>query len=118
MLEQDRVMRNIETLTLSLSRFVLGKEGPAWAPTGEDTEWDGLALRLDAMAGRGEFGAAEDLLFEAMEEGDDRALELAVSFYAHLNTLSDGQLKDGGFTRGEIEEGLREAMDRFGVVLP
>lgn len=117
MLEQDLIMRDIETLTLSLSRFVFHKNFPGYESDGDEV-WDGLAMRLDAMAGRGELNQAEDLLFDAMEGGDDRALELAVDFYARINTLTDTRLKECAFTRQEISDGLHEAMLRFGVVLP
>lgn len=117
MLEQDLVMRDIETLTLSLSRFVFGKDSTNYESDGDEI-WDGQAMQLDAMVGRGELNEAEDFLFDAMEDGDDRALELAVDFYARINTFTDGQLKESGFTRQEVSDGLHEAMDRFGVVLP
>lgn len=117
MLEQDLVMRDVETLTLSLSRFVFGKDSPDYMPDGDET-WDGLALRLDAMVGRGELNDAEALLFDAMEEDDDRALELAVDFYARINVMTDAALKACDFSRQEVGEGLHEAMARFGVVLP
>lgn len=110
-------MRDIETLTLSLSRFVFHKDDTAYR-RGGDEGWDGLSLRLDAMVGRGELNDAEDLLFDALDEGDDRALELAVDFYARINVMTDTALKVCGFSRQEVGEGLREAMDRFGVVLP
>ena len=51
------------------------------------------------------------------DPGDRRYLELAVDFYARLNDLTDAQLEAAGFGRDELEEGLRDMADRFGVTL-
>ena len=40
-----------------------------------------------------------------------------MDFYARLNDLSDAQLKAGGFERDEIQEGLRDLSEQFGVSL-
>lgn len=117
MLTQDWTMRELETLTRSLSRFIFGKDTTAYAP-GEGEEIAPLALELDLLLNGGDFNGAEDRLFQAIDDGDQSALELAVDLYARLNQLSDDRLKAGDYSRGEIEEGLREVMDRYGVVLP
>lgn len=117
MLKQDWTMRELETLTLSLARFVFGKETTAYAP-GEGEEIAPLSLELDLLLDAGDFNGAEDRLFEALDDGDPAALELAVDLYARLNQLSDETLRAADYSRGEIEEGLREVMDRCGVVLP
>lgn len=118
MLKQDWTMRELETMTLSLARFVFGKDTTVYTPDGEDPDMDALYLRLDLMLDAGDYNGAENELFEAVETGAPRALELAVDVYARLNQLTDQRLKEGGYSRGEIEEGLREVMDRYGVVLP
>lgn len=117
MLTQDWTMRELETLTLSLSRFIFGKETTAYAPE-EGEEISPLSLELDLLLDSGDYNGAEDRLFEAVDGGDPAALELAVDLYARLNQLSDERLKAADYSRGEIEEGLREVMDRYGVVLP
>lgn len=40
-----------------------------------------------------------------------------MDFYARLNDLTDAQLEAAGFGRDELEEGLRDMADRFGVSL-
>lgn len=118
MLKQDWTMREVETLTLSLSRFVFGKETTAYTVDGVDPETDALALRLNLLLDAGDYNGAENALFDALETGAPKALELAVDLYARLNELTDEKLKAGDYTREEVQSGLQEAMDRYGVVLP
>ena len=65
----------------------------------------------------GDLCGGEDLLFETAEEGGLGCLEAGVDFYARLNELSDAQLEEAGFGRDEIQEGLQDLSDHFGVVL-
>ena len=57
-------------------------------------------------------------MFSALDEDDPALLEAAVDFYFRLNLLSDQELEAGNFSRLEIEEGLHDVMDQYGVVLP
>lgn len=122
MLTQDWIMRQIETLTLSIAKLIFQKDTPDYRP-GEDgrTDADALYTSLLTFIGQSQYGDAENLLFEAMdeaEEPDPAFLDVANDFYARLNLLSDQELAAGGFSRQEIEDGLRDVMDQFGVELP
>jgi hypothetical protein len=50
-----------------------------------------------------------------MDKNDKRYLELALDFYKRLNDLDDDALEAGGFTREEINEGLGDVLEAFGV---
>ena len=92
MVTEDWMMRQVETMARSIAMLVFHKEDTAYVPAG-DAEADGLHRELM------------------------RRLEAGVDFYARLNELSDARLEEAGFGRGEIQEGLRDLSERFGVVL-
>lgn len=122
MLTQDWIMRQIETLTLTIAKLVFQKDIPDYRP-GDDgrTDADALYTSLLTLTGQGQYGDAEDLLFEAIDEAGEPCpafLDVANDFYARLNHLSDQELAAGSFSRQEIEDGLRDVMDQFGVELP
>ena len=56
---------------------------------------------------------AENLLFERLDTGDLRHLELAIDFYQTVNLLRDEELKSANFSREEIQAGLRETLSLF-----
>ena len=105
MLTEDWMMRQVEALARSIAYLVFHKDTTLYVPTG--------AEKLEA----GDIGEAEDLLFQASEEGGLECLEVGVDFYARLNDLTDDQLKQAGFGRDEIQEGLQDLADQFGVSL-
>lgn len=122
MLTQDWIMRRIETLTLTIAKLVFRKDTPDYRP-GEDgrADADALYTSLRVLTGQGQYSDAENLLFNALdeaEEPDPAFLDVANDFYTHLNLLSDQELAAGGFSRQEIEDGLRDVIDQFGVELP
>jgi hypothetical protein len=122
MLTQDWIMRRIETLTLTIAKLVFQKDTPDYCP-GEDgrADADALYTSLLVLAGQGQYSDAENLLFDTLdeaEEPDPAFLDVANDFYARLNLLSDQELAAGGFSRQEIEDGLRDVMDQFDVELP
>ena len=119
MLTEDWMMRQVETLARSIAYLVFKKESTQYVPTGaaEDAEVEELYRRLLERVNAGDIGGAEDLLFEASDGGDLRCLEVAVDFYSRLNDLSDDQLRQAGFEREEIQEGLHDLAAQFGVSL-
>ncbi len=62
---------------------------------------------FEYFALKGDFAAAEDRLFDLLEQApQDELLERGLEFYQHLLTLSDGELEAGNLPRGEVEESL------------
>ena len=122
MFTQDWMMRQIETLTLAIAKIVFQKDTAEYRPSdggdGVLTDADRLHISLNAALREGRISEGEDLLFDALEDGDRDCLEVALDFYCRLNELSDQVLADGNFSRQEIQDGLEDVMERFGIVLP
>ena len=119
MLTDDWMLRQVDGLARSLSKLVLKKDSPNYLPTGaeEDAALDTLHLRLVDLLTAGDVGAGEDLLFQESDWSDLRYLEVAVDFYTRANALTDQQLDQAGFDRQELQEGLQELAQRYGVIL-
>ena len=119
MLTEDWMMRQVEALARSIAYLVFHKDTTLYVPTGaeKDAGADQLHRLLLEKLEAGDIGGAEDLLFQASEEGGLECLEVGVDFYARLNDLTDDQLKQAGFGRDEIQEGLQDLADQFGVSL-
>lgn len=71
---------------------------------------------LQYYAQTGNFSAAEDVLFDWLENDEGSAVNLnpierGINFYTHLLTLSDEELAAGNLTREEVESGLAELQD-------
>ena len=118
MYHRDWLMRQIEMMTTTLGWLLTGRAEALVRldeelPTqGED---DALRARLAALIARGRYGAAEDLLWEALEADEPGAAGTALWFYRRLNELPDEALAAGDFPREEIEDGLRALCRRLGL---
>ena len=118
MYHRDWLMRQIEMMTTTLGWLLTGRAEALVRldeelPTqGED---DALRARLAALIARGRYGAAEDLLWEALEADEPGAAGTALWFYRQLNELPDEALAAGDFPREEIEDGLRALCRRLGL---
>ena len=119
MLTDDWMLRQVDGLARSLPKLVLKKDSPDYRPTGaeEDAALDSLHLQLVELLAAGDVGAGEDLLFQESDWSDLRYLEVAVDFYTRANALTDQQLDQAGFDRQELQEGLQELAQRYGVIL-
>ena len=121
MLADNYLGRQIEALSRMLSVLVLKKDISAYFPASSDAEDQktaALSRRLDALIADGNIGKAEDMLFESLEESapaSTYAVQSALVFYMHLNSLRDDELEAGGFSKEEIWDGLNEIKDIFGV---
>lgn len=120
MLKDDYMMRQIDMLSRTVASLVFKKESVDYAPEAMEAQAgaDALYFAVHKLVEAGKIDKAEDMLYEDCDLEDIRYLEVAVDFYAHLNNLSDKDLEAGGFSREEIEEGLRDLLNQFGVVLP
>lgn len=117
MFKQDWIMRQIESFAALLARMFFNKETTEYQVSqGEiDTETDLLYKQLCELVNDGKINEAEDLLFDKIDPNNKRYLELAIDFYSKLNALSDSFLENSNFTREEIDEGLKNVADIFGI---
>ena len=115
--KQDWILRQIDMIIEFVSRLLTGG-GAARHGADDLTELSPMGRRLSELLAQGEICAAEDLLFERLDAGKPEDLRAAVEFYRRLNALSDDELEAGGFSRDEVAEGLRNALDKFGILLP
>lgn len=121
MYHQDWLMRQIEAISRFVFSVLLDKEPGSTirlteeAPTAGDP--NPLGTKVAALVQEERFGAAEDLLFEAVAQGDPEALPVALRFYTALNQLPDETLERCGFPRDEILSGLTEVCAAYGYDL-
>lgn len=114
---QDWIMRQVQMLAQMLAKILFGKDTTDYIIENEDdlNGTDLLYKALCAKLEKGDICGAEDLLFEALENGGKENLEVAIDFYAKLNKMTDAQLQAGNFSREEAEDGLRNAAALFGL---
>lgn len=114
---QDWIMRQIQMIAQMLAKMLFGKETTDYIIENEE-DLNGTDLLYKALCGlleKGDICGAEDLLFEALENGGKENLEVAIDFYSKLNKMSDKELEDADFSREEVEEGLQNAAALFGL---
>jgi len=113
----DYIMRQIDSLVMVLAKMLVGKTVPVYERQDEvnPTAADQLHDELMALIDSNRMNEAENLLFEHLEAGFENALSLALDFYYRLNLLTDDQLASAGFSRGEIDSGLRDAVNILGL---
>lgn len=117
MFKQDWMMRQIESFASLLARMFFNKETTEYEVSQEElnSETNLLYRQLFALINDGKINEAEDLLFDKIDPNNKRYLELAIDFYSNLNNLSDIFLENSDFTREEIDEGLKNVADIFGI---
>ena len=119
---EDWLIRQIQMVTESIGRLMFNTDAPKYHVKEEarSGEVDRTARAIDALLLEKRAGDAEDLLFACLDPDDRESLLLALDFYSRLNAMGDAELAECGFSREEIEEGLRDVVDQFGLsaVLP
>ena len=113
----DYVMRQIDSLVMVVSKIFFGRTTPVYERQDEisPTSGDRLHDELIDLVDMNRINEAENLLFEHMGAGIEGGLSLALDFYHRLNLLTDEQLVAAAFSRGEIDAGLRDAVDLLGL---
>lgn len=117
MYKSDWMLRQIEGFTYFLSKMLFNKDRPSYEirEDAERNDADLLYYKLMDMIEDLKYAEAENLLFDSMKVEDPRYLEVAIAFYDKLNKFDDTMLEAGGFSRDEIEEGLKDAAAFYGV---
>lgn len=100
-----------------MARTLLKKDTVSYElPVKENyTESDNLHKQLLEMIKQGQINEAENLLYDNVDFTNGRHLELALDFYERLNDLDDEFLEKNNFSRQEIEQGLEEIAQEFGL---
>lgn len=117
MYKKDWIMRQIENLIEILSRVFLEKETPEYEleETTSSKEYNDLYILLDQMLQEGKINEAENLLFDHIEIGNKKYLEVAINFYYKLNNMEDTFLEEHDFSRQEVDDGLKDLMNQMGI---
>lgn len=121
MFQQDYVKRQIENCIHFLTKTLLKKDLVNYQlpPQGEPfSTVDCLYEDIDRHLRNGEINEAENLLFDRAEPGNLQYLQLALDFYAQLKDMEPDYLISCQYTPEEIQEGLEDIAQMFGVVLP
>ena len=116
---EDWLMRQIEAMVSAIISVIFHK-----SPKSEDIGAEiNISDTVDsdrrdtviAFLQKGEICEAENWLYENMNEDDISWLSAAVYFYSEINKLSDEYLTAHNFSREEIESGLSEVCDLYGL---
>lgn len=115
MLEQDYVMRHIKEMVRAVLKllFNIDMETPTVELLENKEEKELLESLLD-MIEDGYVNEAENCLCDLMNNNRS-SLEGALLFYSYLNDKSDDFLEANNFSRDEIQLGIEQVMDRFGL---
>ncbi len=117
MFQNDYIMRQIASLVQFVSMLILGKAVPLYEKQDEQSPAQGDLLHdaLLRLLEQNRINEAENVLFEHLEGGVDGMLNVALDFYYRLSILSDEQLAKAGFTRDEIDMGVRDTLKMSGL---
>ena len=117
MFKQDWIERQICDTIKMLSTLVLKTESISYEVENIDstTSEDDLYLALDKLINEKKLNEAEDLLFESFDYKNAKHLKICLWFYETLNAWSEKELADANFSRDELESGLKELTEPYGV---
>ena len=119
MLKQDYLLRQIESLAMSLSKLFFNKDMVVYEIPEENaqSETDILYNKLNKLVSEGKINEAENLLFDETDKSNIEYLRVGIDFYTNLNRLDDKTLEEHNYTREEIEQGLHDLSAEYGINL-
>lgn len=119
MLKQDFLLRQIESLAMSLSKIFFNKEMVNYEADNKESnsQTDILYKKLHNLLLEGNINEAEDLLFDNIDKSDINYLKLGIDFYTTLNKFEDKVLEEHNYSREEIEQGLKDLSKEYGMIM-
>lgn len=117
--QKDYILREIESLIHVITDVFLEEKTTQYQPTGkqEDREVDKLYQQIQVLLKEEKINEAENLLFDKITVSHRGYLKIAVNFYSSINQLSEEELANQNFSREEIQQGLKEILELFGIVI-
>lgn len=105
--QQDWFMRQIEAMVKMILKILLGRDkDDGLIDEIKDTNED-LYNEIHNLILKSNFCEAEDKLYDALQNDEPHAVEIALLFYQTLNTFDDERLSKSNFQRDEILSGLK-----------
>ncbi len=119
MIENDYVMRIIHEMVRMWLKLLFNiDEVREEEIIFEDKDSEQLYRKLRLMAEDGQINEAENLLYEHLQSQEERRqledLKVSLYFYDYLNSKSSKFLEECGFSREEIQDGIRSVMRQHG----
>ena len=119
MLKQDYLLRQVESLAMSLSKLFFNKDMVQYKLEETDThsDTDIINSKLCKLVSEGKINEAENLLFDEVDKSNIEYLRVGIDFYTNLNRLEDKVLEAHNYSREEIEQGLHDLSSEYGINL-
>ena len=119
MLKQDYLLRQVESLAMSLSKLFFNKDMVQYELEEKDnlSDTDILYSKLGKLVSEGKINEAENLLFDEVDKSNIEYLRVGIDFYTNLNRLEDKVLEAHNYSREEIEQGLHDLSSEYGINL-
>ena len=119
MLKQDYLLRQVESLAMSLSKLFFNKDMVQYKLEEKDnlSDTDILYSKWGKLVSEGKINEAENLLFDEVDKSNIEYLRVGIDFYTNLNRLEDKVLEAHNYSREEIEQGLHDLSSEYGINL-
>ena len=111
MLKQDYLLRQVESLAMSLSKLFFNKDMVQYKLEEKDnlSDTDILYSKLGKLVSEGKINEAENLLFDEIDKSNIEYLRVGIDFYTILEAHN--------YSREEIEQGLHDLSSEYGINL-
>lgn len=116
MFEQDYIMRQIHQIIEILMKVIFNIDNRYLSiDLIKDTETRETADDMLKNADIGNINEAEKKLCELIENRTMDSLLAGLIFYSYLNEKDDDYLESNGFSRDEVEDGIRHLLSEYGL---
>lgn len=117
--ENDWIMRQIEGMTDMLGKVLLHREKSEIRVEEElsDEDVKKYHRRIQALLRERKYPEAVQYLREYFATGSMEYLKVALSAFDQLNSLSESELQEGGYTRQELYNDLEFITQQYGIRL-
>ena len=116
MYKKDWLLNQIDDLVEFLAKVFLNQTTTEYLPENiVNSTSDELYNSLDRLICEKKINEAENLLFDKIEVQNPKHLAIAINFYGKLNKLPDETLEEANYSREEINQGLNDILDKFGI---
>ena len=81
----------------------------------EDTEEKETLIKLLDLIKEGKINEAENMMYSLPESSGRERLKMKILFYSYLNEYDDDFLEKNDFSRDEVRDGLKNALENEGL---